>query len=158
MVHPICQRPPWSSPPSCPYRPRSRRPPTQIALKLSDMLKVKKTFMSTTTTAAIHILVEENYNWSSTSSCQRPPLSSPSCRPCCPQWRRPPNNMRNYKTIKTWLDSPTAVWVLSFFFISLIHVFFDRGGKVVSFEMGPPFQMLDINKRYFIISLIFKSS
>ena len=23
-----------------------------------------------------------------------------------------------------------------------------RGGKVVSFEMGPPFQMLDINKRY----------
>ena len=115
----------------------------------------KKTFMSTTTTAAIHILVEENYNWSCTSSCRRPPLSSPSCRPCCPQWRRPPNKMRNYKTIKTWLDSPTAVWVLSFFFISLIHVFFDRGGKVVSFEMGPPFQMLDINKRYLTKFIVF---
>ena len=62
--------------------------------------------MSTTTTAAIHILVEENYNWSSTSSCQRPPWSSPPCRPCCPQWRRPPNNMSLIrKTVCGWHGS-----------------------------------------------------
>ena len=59
----------------------------------SDILKVKKTLISTTITTAYHILVNENFNWCDTSYCQRPPWSSPPCCPCRPQCRPPPNNM-----------------------------------------------------------------
>ena len=51
-----------------------------------------KTLISTTITAAYHILVNENFNWCDTFECQRPPWSSPTCCPRLPQCRRPPNH------------------------------------------------------------------
>ena len=40
VIYPICQPPPWSSPPCCSCRPQCRRPPAHMYLMLSDMLKV----------------------------------------------------------------------------------------------------------------------
>ena len=81
----------WYPPPSCPCCPQCRRPPTHMYLILSDMLKVS--LMSSPITTAYQILVEENFNWSDISFCQRPPWSSCPCCPCWPQCRRPPIQM-----------------------------------------------------------------
>ena len=85
------KRPPWSPPPSCPCCPQCRRPPTHMYLILSDMLKVS--LMSSPITTAYQILVEENFNWSDTSYCQRPPWSSCPCCPCWPKCRWPPTHV-----------------------------------------------------------------
>ena len=77
-------------PPSCPCCPQCRWPPTHMYLILSDMLKVS--LMSSPITTAYHFLDEENFNWSDTSYCQRPPWSSCPCCPCRPQCSRPPTH------------------------------------------------------------------
>ena len=54
-----CQRPPWSSPPSYPPRPRCRWPPTHMYLwSLMLSWKHRKTLMSPSITTAYHVLVE----------------------------------------------------------------------------------------------------
>ena len=50
-----------------------------------DPVELGNQLMSTPITTAYHILVEENFNWSDTSYCQRPPWSSRPCCPCRPQ-------------------------------------------------------------------------
>ena len=97
-----CQRPPWSSPPSYPPRPRCRWPPTHMYL-WSVMLswKHKKNSNVTLHHNSISRPCWTYSNASNTSYCQRPPWSSPPSCPCRARCRRAPTLMYLMLMLKT---------------------------------------------------------
>ena len=89
-----CHQPPWPPSSNCPCHPQCGRTATKMTWRMPDMV------LSSITTA-YHFLVEDNSNWSDTSSSQRPRWSSPPCCPCRPQCCRPPTHM--YLTLSDML-------------------------------------------------------